>query len=211
MRRKLQTTGLLLLWTLFVLYPNPLVLLRAIGQSWTPVVDAAAVRALAATLPDDPVLIERAVLTRIVPYSLPWQTYGVPWYFPTPAEVLAAGRGDCQGRAVVLASLLQAKGIPYKLDASFDHIWVDYANKRATAIENPQVALAEKAPSGSYGFHWPAEWDLGTSWNVERAYFLDTAPGWRLALLLAGLVLIPLRARLRRRAHQKPAVQAVPT
>ncbi len=211
MRRKLWTTGLLLLWTLFVLYPNPLVLVRAVGQSWTPVIDAEAVRSLAATLPDDPALIERAVLTRIVPYSLPWQTYGVPWYFPTPAEVLAAGRGDCQGRAVVLASLLQAKGIPYTLDASFDHIWVDYADKRPTRIENPQVALAEKAPDGIYGFHWPAEWDLSTSWNVERAYFLDTAPGWRLALLLTGLVLIPLRDRLRRRSRRKVATQTAST
>jgi hypothetical protein len=67
MRRKLRTFGLLLIWTLLVLYPNPLMLGRAVAQSWTPTVDADAVRALAATLPDDPAQIEHAVLTRIVP------------------------------------------------------------------------------------------------------------------------------------------------
>src|SRR3954453_5214678 len=106
--RRLRTLGLLLLWTLLVLYPNPLMLGRAVAQSWTPVVDADAVRALAATLPDDPAQIENAVLTRIVPYGLPWEVWGVPWYYPTPAEVLAAGKGDCQGRAVVLASIFKA-------------------------------------------------------------------------------------------------------
>ncbi len=206
MRRKLQTTVLLLLWTLFVLYPNPLLLLRAVGQSWTPVIDAAAVREIAAGLPNDPAAIEHAVLTRIVPYGVPWQVYSVPWYFPTPAEVLAAGRSDCQGRAVVFASILQAKGIPYTLDASFDHIWVNYAHKAASKLENPQIVLAKKAADGSYGFQWPAEWDLRASWNIERAYFLDTAPSWRLAVLLLGLILILVRDRLRRRVQHRKVV-----
>src|SRR4051795_12298910 len=73
--RKLRTTGLLLIWTVLACYPNPLLLGRAIGQSWTPVVDAEAVRAVAATLPDDPKQIENAVLTSIVPYGVPWEVY----------------------------------------------------------------------------------------------------------------------------------------
>ena len=211
-RRRLTTTGLLLLWTVLALYPNPLLLGRAVAQSWTPVIDADAVRDIAATLPDDPRLIEEAVLTRVVPYGVPWEVYGVPWYFPTPAEVLAAGRGDCQGRAVVLASLLKAKGIPFTLSASFDHIWVDYPGKNPTPIENPRVAIAQKAPDAQYGFRLPADWDLKRSWDIEWEYFVAPAPGWRLLLLALGWVLILQRGRvlafLRRREGQ-PAVSEV--
>ena len=203
--RRLRTTGLLLIWTVLALYPNPLMLGRAITQSWTPVIDADAVRDVAATLPDDPRQIENAVLTKIVPYGVPWEVYGVPWYFPTPSEVLAAGRSDCQGRAVVLASLLKAKGIPFTLEASFDHIWVDYPGKNPNPIENPQVSIAQKAPDQDYGFHWPADWNLQQSWEIERAYFLDPAPGWRWAVLALGWVLILARRRLLARLTRRPA------
>lgn len=205
MRRGLTTTGLLLIWTVLALYPNPMMLGRAVAQSWTPVVDADAVRDLAATLPDDPHQIEAAVLGSIVPYGVPWETYGVPWYFPTPAEVLATGRGDCQGRAVVFASLLKAKGIPFSLEASFDHIWVDYPGKNPNAMENPQVSIAKKAPDQSYGFHLPADWNIQQSWEIERAYFLDPAPGWRWAVLGLGWVLILARRRLLSRFARRPA------
>ncbi len=202
--RKLSTAALLLVWTILALYPNPLMLARAVPQAWTPVVDPEAVRAVADSLPNDPKQIEAAVLTTVVPYGVPWEVYGVPWYFPTPAEVLAAGRGDCQGRAVVLASIFKAKGIPFKISASFDHIWIDYPGKTPNAIENPDVSLAQKAPDQGYGFHWPADWNLQQSWDIERAYFIDAAPAWRLILLVLGWIAIiarrPLFARLRRQA-----------
>src|SRR5690348_5646404 len=166
--RKLRTTGLLLLWSLFALYPNPLMLARSVPQAWTPVIDPDAVRSIAATLPDDPKQIENAVLTRIVPYAVPWQVYGVPWYYPTPSEVLAAGRSDCEGRAVVLASILKAKGIPFTLSASIDHIWVDYPGKTANTLENPQLAIAQKAPDQNFWLHWPDDWNLQQSWEIER-------------------------------------------
>ena len=173
-------------------------------------VDADAVRALAATLPDDPQQIENAVLTRIVPYGLPWDVYGVPWYYPTPAEVLAAGKGDCQGRAVVLASLFKAKGIPFTFSASFDHIWVDYPGKHPNAIENPAVALAQKAPDDTFWFQWPKDWDLKQSWEIERAYFLDPAPPWRLALLVLGWGVILFRKRLLRLLPRRKAIAIIP-
>jgi hypothetical protein len=215
MRRRLSTTGLLLVWTLLALYPNPLLLGRAIQQSWTPVIDADAVRDLAATLPDDPRAIEQAVLTEIVPYGVPWEVYGVPWYFPTPQEVLATGRSDCQGRAVMLASLLKAKGIPFTLSASFDHIWVDYPGKNPTPIENPRVAIAQKAPDADYGFRLPADWNLKQSWDIEWDYFVAPAPGWRLILLALGWLVILQRRRLlgliRRRFAQPGVSEAIPS
>ena len=189
---------LLLLWTLLVLYPNPQRLIVSVPRAWTPAVDAAAVRELAATLPDDPRAIETFVNTNLVPYAVPWQTYGVPWYVPTVSEVLAQGEGDCQARAIVLASLLEAKSIPATFVGSFDHLWIDYPGKQATAIENAGVAIVAQQPDGGYRFQWPDVVDWRASWAIERAYFWDAMPGERVALLLIGWLLLGLRRRLSR-------------
>lgn len=186
---------LLLLWTLLVLYPNPQRLIVSVPRAWTPPVDAAAVRELAATLPDDPRVIESFVNTTLVSYAVPWQTYGVPWYVPTVSEVLAQGQGDCQARAIVLASLLEAKGIPATFVGSFDHLWVDYPGKQATAGENAAVAIVAQQPDGAYRFQWPEVVDWRASWAIERAYFWDAMPGERVALLLVGWLLLGLRYR----------------
>ncbi len=204
---------LTLLWTLFVLYPNPARLVVSTVHAWNPVIDPDAVRDLAATLPDDPRLIEAAVNSTLVPYAVPWESYGVPWYFPTPAEVLALGQGDCQGRAVVLVSLLRAKGIDATLAGSFDHIWVEYPGKYATPQENAAIAIVAQQPSGEYQFRWPELIEWRASWEIERSYFWDAMPRGRWWLLLVGWMVIggwharPLRRRLEllRANVQQPA------
>src|SRR5919198_677077 len=75
---------------------------------------------------------------------VPWQSTGVPWSFPSPAEALATGLGDCQARAVTFASVLAAKGIPFQLRASIDHMWVEYPGKRPNALENRSKTLWEQ-------------------------------------------------------------------
>ena len=124
---------LVLSWVLVVLYPDPGVLVRSVRNTLRPRVEPQAVAALARSLPDDPRAIEAYVLDRQVPYAYDWQSAGVPWYFPTTREALRAGRGDCESRALVLASILTAKGIPNELRMSLDHIWVDYPGKQANA------------------------------------------------------------------------------
>lgn len=176
-------------WTVLVLYPNPIVLVRSVRTAWSPVIDPEAVRAWAVTLPRNPRVIEDAVLTRIA-YAVPWETDGVPWTFPTPAEVMARLSGDCQARAVVLASVFEALGMPYRLEASFDHIWVDYPGRKGKGIERPEKAFVRRAPTAE---GWASrlrmpDIDPAESWRIEREYFWDAAPGWRVALLLAGWV-----------------------
>ena len=187
---------LLVLWTLFVLYPNPRLLGVSISRAWSPPVQPEAVRALAATLPDDPRAVEAYVNDHLISYAVPWQTHGVPWYFPTVAEALERGAGDCQARAIVLASILRAKGIPARLVGSLDHLWVDYPGKHDNAIENDAIALATQQDDGRYELRWPRLVEWRKSWEIERAYFWDPAPGWRVARLVAGWLLI---ARLRLR------------
>src|SRR5579859_965863 len=91
MRRRLLTIGLLLLWTLLVLYPNPLLLGRAIVQSWAPAVDVAAVRQVAASLPDDPGQIEAAVHDRLVRYEDRAAPARGPIRVPSAGRVAPAG------------------------------------------------------------------------------------------------------------------------
>jgi hypothetical protein len=191
-----RTVWLVLLWTLFVLYPNPVHLAVSAVHAARPVIDPDAVRDLIPTLPDDPQAIEAIVNSSLVPYAVPWETYSVPWYFPTPREVLARGEGDCQARAVVFASILQAKGIPARLVGSFDHLWVDYPGKQANALENTAVAIAAQRPDGSYELRWPSLIEWQTSWQIERAYFWDAMPAERRWLLIGGWLAIVFLRRL---------------
>jgi hypothetical protein len=201
------------LWGLLVCYPDPRVLWQALRHTLHPPIDVVAVGEWASALPDDPAQIEVAVQRRIR-YAVPWETQGVPWAVPPPADVLASGFGDCQSRAVVLASLLAAKGIPFQLRASLDHLWVDYVGKEPNAIENaastlwtrPAVGLPAATPAhaggaagqsgrqtgpiaGTVHFRLPAV-DLGASLRAERAYFWDAAPDSRKVSLAAGLLLL---------------------
>ena len=196
----LRRPPLLLLWTLFALYPDPRLLGKSMLRAWNPPIDPAAVRELATSLPSNPRAIEDQVNGSLIAYAVPWQTHRVPWYYPTPREVLASRTGDCQARAILLASILHAKGIPAKLVGSFDHLWVDYPGKHANQLENKRVAIAAQRPDGRYRFRWPALIEWRKSWQLERAYFWDPMPASRLGLLLGGWLLIVTRAapRLRR-------------
>lgn len=200
---RLALLWLLLGWLFVVLYPNPSVLLRSIENIRHPDIDPAAVQSLAATLPDNPRLIEQAVLDRLVPYSYDWQVSGVPWYFPTTSEVLKSKRGDCESRAVLLASILKAKGIPAQILMSFDHIWVQYPGKQSNALENQGVVLAQRV-NGHFVWHWPKDFHLGAEIDAQLAMFWTPMPGIRKALLFGGLLLLllinPLMSRYRRRA-----------
>jgi len=101
-----------ILWILLVFYPNPLNLVISIQRVLNFDADPNAVSFMLNDLPSDAVDIERAVLGR-VPYHYDWEVYGVPWYCPTVEQVLERGEGDCKARALVLASVLEAKNITY--------------------------------------------------------------------------------------------------
>lgn len=174
------------LWALLVCYPDPRVLWSAIRNTVKPPIDAAVVADWARTLPNEPAEIERLVLER-VKYAVPWHSASVPWVFATPAETLARGMGDCQARAVVLASVLAAKGIPFQLRASLDHMWVDYRGKRANELENAAKTLWAKPPGGGFRFRLP-DIDWAESYRIEKEYFWDPAPVSRRVLLFAGLL-----------------------
>ena len=198
---------LALSWVLVMLYPDPGVLVRSVRNTLQPRVEPQAAAALARSLPDDPRAIEAYVLDQQVPYAYDWQSAGVPWYFPTASEALRAGLGDCESRALVLASLLTAKGIPNELRMSLDHIWVDYPGKQANAMENAGVQFAGRQ-DGRFFLHWPADFHLGQEVDDQVAIFWTPAPWGRVLLLAVGLTLIPLWNVLSRRlAGGEPAIR----
>ena len=180
-------------WAFVVCYPDPRVLITAIRNTVRPPISAEAVAAWARSLPDNPAEIERAVHER-VRYAVPWQSAGVPWALPGPAQTVARGLGDCQARAYVLASVLAAKGIPYQLRASLDHMWVEYPGKAPTVLENAAKTLWAKEDTG-FRFKLP-QIDWAESWRIEREYFWDMAPTSRKVVLVFGLLAIWLFPRL---------------
>jgi hypothetical protein len=201
---------LVLSWILVVLYPDPGVLVRSVRSTLHPQIDPAAVRGLAARLPNDPKAVEAYVLDRAVPYAYDWQSAGVPWYFPTTREALRVGRGDCESRAVVLASILTAKGIPNELRMSFFIHWPKDFNLGREVAD--QVAI----------FWTPAPWGrvlllalgilLIPLWNVLARVFaggglVPRGDGLRAGappLILTGLPASRrVRRRLRRRLRQR--------
>ena len=67
--------------------------------------------------------VERFVYDK-VPYEWDWNTWGLGDYLPTVSEVIGMGREDCDGRAVIAASLLQNFGFKAQIVTDFAHVWV---------------------------------------------------------------------------------------
>ncbi len=190
---------ILILWILFVLYPNPLNLVMSIHRFINPDVNPGAVEFMLNDLPSDPAAIEQAILAKIS-YRLDWELYGMPWYFPTVEETLERGKGDCKARALVIASVLKAKGISSQVNSSPVHVWVDYEGKQESTIENDQVKFYQNDPeTGEKRFQIP-EIDLGKLMDSWRQQLWTPMPIDRRVLLFSGLVaLIAARVILRKK------------
>ncbi|HXZ30415.1 MAG TPA: transglutaminase domain-containing protein [Dehalococcoidia bacterium] len=190
---------ILILWILFVLYPNPVNLIISIHRVLNFHADPGAVEFMLNNLPSDPVAIEKAVLARI-PYRHDWEVYGMPWYCPTVEEVLKKREGDCKGRALVLASVLEAENITYQIRLSPIHVWVDYKGKNETSYENAQVEYYQYDPqTGERRFQIPhirLSEVMDSFWQA----FWDPMPDYRKALLISGLLaLVAARVILRKK------------
>lgn len=175
----------LFLWILFVLYPNPLNVGVSLYRAYQPDVDPLAIGQLG-EFPSEAASIDALVKAR-VPYSYDWTVYGMPWYFPTTRLVVEQGMGDCKGRAIVLASVLEAKDIPYRIISSPIHIWVEYDGKEQTTLENEGVSFYQHDPeTGERLFRLPdipLRDVLDSSWSA----FWEPMPVARKLLLVSGI------------------------
>jgi len=180
---------LLALWVLLVLYPNPTSLIASVRRTVDPQIDPAAVATLADEMPETPSDIEAAV-QEAIPYSYDWETHYMPWYFPTVEEVIEKGQGDCKARALVTASIMEHKGIPYRLQFSPIHVWVDYEGKQSNSLENSGTLFYEMDPeSGERSLRLPS---IGLRESAEAFWegFWPPMPLARKILLPSGIGLL---------------------
>jgi transglutaminase-like putative cysteine protease len=97
---------------------------------------------VSAPFPDDPATVENWVRETIVYDANDYAGWGAILYIASPEEVLRRGRAPCYGRAVVLASILEAKGIPYRVFGIALHMWVDYTGRTPSSVlEFPRYAV----------------------------------------------------------------------
>lgn len=176
----------LLLWILLVLYPNPSNLITSLQRAFSPNIDPASVEALSKDIRSDPAAIESAVRQRI-PYKHDWEIYGMPWYVPTVEEVVERGEGDCKARTLVLASIFEARNIPYSISWSPMHMWVEYEGKEETPIANAEVKFYQQdSETGERSFQVPQIASRDVVYSFWQGFW-GPMPGVRKALLLLGL------------------------
>ncbi len=173
------------LWTLFAMYPNPLVLARNLTRYHRLPLDPELERKMGWELPPDPVNLELFVDSLFLQTS-DWRLYRVPWYMPTAREAASASHGDCEAKTVVFASLLEGKKLPYEIRASFNHIWVDYPGRPARAGEQEKLAYLE-GKSGRFRLHWPRHVAWRDFVKVHREQLWTAMPLARKAIWLLGL------------------------
>jgi hypothetical protein len=172
------------LWIGAVVYPDPRPFVTSIARLKNPPVDATAVAGVASTLPDDYKTIENFSLDYIA-YKPAWTVYRLPWYFPTVQEALRDHAGDCQARALLFASILQAKGMPYTLRYSFDHVWVDYPGKNAPSMEDAATAFVSD-DGGGWWAKLPKKIPLWTIIKVRVDYHWSPMPLFQKLMILLG-------------------------
>ncbi len=177
------------LWIGAVVYPDPRPLASSLTRLFSPPVDAAAVAGIADTLPRDYKTIEDFSLG-YVDYEPAWDVYRLPWYFPTVPEVLRDRAGDCQARALLAASIFQAKGMQYTLRYSFDHVWVDYPGKNAPSMEDAATSFVSDS-GGGWLAKLPKKIPLWSVIKVRVGYHWTPMPLiQKLMILLGSLAII---------------------
>jgi len=126
---------------------------------------------------------ERFVLQEI-PYGWDWDVWGVVDYVPTVAEVIARGTEDCDGRAVLAATLLRVKGIDAQLVGDPRHMWVSTPIGDTMNPLGPPVFQANK--TGTH-IQWrrmldPGPFAFGTSVFPFGREAIILLTGWLLLL-----------------------------
>jgi len=189
-RAALIVIAMLLIWTFVICFPNPYIFIRNGIRYVRPPVDPSIIQLIEEEIPEEPVEMEKFVLA-LIQYKYDWENYGMPDYVATARQAVSKRRGDCEDRAIVLASLFEAKNMPYDLKASLVHYWIEYPGKKPNRGENEKVAFVGKV-DGKYKIKLP---DLG-QWRrymrAGRKGLWDAMPNYRKVLMISGWALILL-------------------
>lgn len=131
------------------------------------------------------------VVYRHVPYAWDWDVWGVVDYLPTVTEVFQMGREDCDGRAVVAASLLRRMGHEAWIVSDILHMWVETPQGETMSPTGGEKTLVGEPGGTKPHINW------GIIDNLVRgnAYGIAVFPMGRELLLIAGLAFLRLHPR----------------
>ncbi|NOX57265.1 MAG: transglutaminase domain-containing protein [Planctomycetes bacterium] len=209
--KRLTLKGAILALTVFaVCFPRPVLLMRHI-QRWSdpnaliepnsPHIESL-VEELLASQPVGTNGIEDAKRTLLavqelvykkLPYAFDWVTWGMADYLPTVEEAMEMGREDCDGRAVVGASILSRLGFEPRLVSDGAHVWV--WTPQGETMSPGRVGTLEATPTG-FKINWGGLWTLPRIAAVNASLF----PLVRELIILAvlwGLMLQPVMSKRR--------------
>ncbi len=133
-------------------------------------------------------VVQRVVYERI-PYAHDWDTWGVMDYLPNVDETLALGREDCDGRAVVAASLLRRMGYEATIVSDLKHVWV-----HTPAGETMSPGVGAKTLSGEPSGTRSRWLDVAALANLGRgvAYGIAAFPLMRETVIVAAFALLAM-------------------
>jgi hypothetical protein len=124
-----------------------------------------------------------------IEYAWDWDVWGAVDYLPSLREVIEAGREDCDGRAVVAAAILRARGIDAQLVGDLRHVWVRTPmGDTMTPLGAPVYRISEEKVE----IDWRRLLDPG-----PLAFGVSVFPLAResIILLVAWILVLPARIR----------------
>lgn len=130
-----------------------------------------------------------------VPYRHDWNVWANVDYFPTVEETLEKGVEDCDGRAVVAASLLEHYGVDAKLANDFTHVWVVTEHGSAMQTAGGNTAVVEGKDEGGINIAWGRAIKQTAS---ASSWMISAFPLYRelIIVLAAWLLLVGTRKSL---------------
>lgn len=139
-------------------------------------------------------IVEKIVYAH-VPYAFDWDNWGVMEWLPTVDEVLTRGREDCDGRAVVAASLLRRLGYEAWLVTDILHMWVETPEGETMSPTGGAKTLSGGRP-GQTGTQ--ASIGLEVLNNAARgmAFGVAVFPLLRELIIVGALALLTLHPRV---------------
>ena len=194
LKRASLKLALLAVVVLFALYPNPVLLLRQLGHYLDtesliqphlpamPEINREIDQLIATNAPALTELkaVERFVYRRIA-YQYDWHGWWNLDYWPTAAEVWERKREDCDGRAVLAASILRARGhADARLVANLQHVWVAVGTNE---LMGPMADKNFRREGGKTVITFPALKTLLDSLAMTCKF-----PAWRVVLMLVTLL-----------------------
>ncbi len=128
--------------------------------------------------------VERFVYDAI-PYAYDWHVWSNVDYWPTAAEVWEKRREDCDGRAVLSASILRARGFKdARIVANLSHAWVEAGGKGLMGAQQDKNFSRE---GGRLVIKAPKVETILSGLCQVRHF-----PAWRLGVLVLAAVLLAM-------------------